>query len=358
MTIHHIVNDYNLALGGAQRLAIDLHEGGLKRGLSSKLFGLSKDPNYDIKGASSLKYKSPYKLIVFAKLWRYFKKEVHSGDVVHVHLFPAIFMVSVLYLFKVIPKCKLILTEHSTKNNRRHKLWGGVIDYLTYKSYDKIIAISKGTAEALLKWKPLFVTKIQIISNGAHLRFDEPFDRKLKTKPLIVSVGRLHTLKNYKTALKSIAKIKNLNFEYWIAGVGELEEELKAQVKSLGLQDTVKFLGYVSDIPSLLKKADIFLMLSLWEGFGLAAVEAMNASLACVVSDVPGLGDLIEKDGEEAYLVNPEDEKIITERLKKLLQNPELRTKMGKKAFVRAQAFGIEQMLENYMSLYQKEFNE
>ena len=319
---------------------------------------MSKDPNYDIKGASSLKYKSPYKLIVFAKLWRYFKKEVHSGDVVHVHLFPAIFMVSVLYLFKVIPKCKLILTEHNTTNNRRNTFWGGAIDYFTYKSFDKIIAISKGTVEALIKWKPNVEHKLEIINNGAHLSFNKYQVRKQKTLPIIVSVGRLHVQKNFKTALNAMSKIKETNFEYWIAGVGELEEELRAQVKSLGLQDTVKFLGYVKDIPLLLKKSDIFLMPSLWEGFGLAAVEAMNASLACVVSDVPGLGDLIEKDGEEAYLVNPEDEKIITERLKKLLQNPELRTKMGKKAFVRAQAFGIEQMLENYMSLYQKEFNE
>ena len=48
MTIHHIVNDYNLAHGGAQRLVLDLHKGGLDAGLSSKLFGLSKDPDYSI----------------------------------------------------------------------------------------------------------------------------------------------------------------------------------------------------------------------------------------------------------------------------------------------------------------------
>jgi glycosyltransferase involved in cell wall biosynthesis len=354
MTVHHIINHYNLALGGAQRLAIDLHKGGLDAGLSSKLFGLSKDPNYNIQGASSLQYKSPYKLIVFRKLWGYFKKEVSAGDIVHVHLFPAIFYVSVLHIFKLIPKCKLILTEHNTTNNRRHTLWGGVIDYFTYKSYYKIIAISRGTAEALLKWKPLLVNKVQIISNGAHLRFDKPFYRKHKTKPLIVSVGRLHTQKNYDIALKAVSKIKDLNFEYWIAGVGELEEELKDQVEHLGLQDKVKFLGYVSDIPSLLKKADIFLIPSTWEGFGLAAVEAMNASLPCVVSNVPGLGDLIEKDGEDAFLVTPSNEKIITQRLTQLVENKELRHEMGKKAFTRSLNFGVHTMIKDYMNLYKK----
>jgi hypothetical protein len=94
MIIHHIVNDYNLAHGGAQRLVLDLHKGGLDEGLSSKLFGLSKDPDYNIEGVRSLKYKSAYQFIVMVKLWRYFKKEVNQGDVIHVHLFPSIFYVS------------------------------------------------------------------------------------------------------------------------------------------------------------------------------------------------------------------------------------------------------------------------
>jgi len=357
MTIHHIINDYNLALGGAQRLAIDLHKGVLDAGLSSKLFGLSKDPKYTIKGSFSLKYKSAYQFIVLIKLWRYFKKDVNQGDVIHVHLFPAIFYVSVLQILKLIPKCKLILTEHNTTNNRRNKLWGKWVDYLTYKSYDKIIAISKGTAEAFLKWQPSIEHKVQIINNGAHLIFDNCIVRKQKSTPIIISVGRLHTQKNYKTALNAISKIKELNFEYWIAGVGELEEELKTYFVNLGLQNSVKFLGYVKDIPSLLKKADIFLIPSKWEGFGLAAVEAMNASLPSVVSNVSGLGDLIKEDGEDAFLVSPSNEKIITQRLTQLLENKELRHKMGKKAFARSLNFGVDTMIKDYIKLYKEVYD-
>ena len=143
MAIHHIINDYNLAHGGAQRLVLDLHKGGLDEGLSSKLLGLSKSPIYNIQSARSLHYQSVYKLIIFIKLWRYFKEEVNAGDIVHVHLFPSILYVSLLSIFKLLPKCKLILTEHSTSNKRRNKLWGKWVDYLTYKSYHKIIAISK-----------------------------------------------------------------------------------------------------------------------------------------------------------------------------------------------------------------------
>lgn len=357
MTIHHIINDYNLSLGGAQRLAIDLHKGALDAGLSSKLFGLSKDPNYTIEGSFSLKYKSAYKFIVMVKLWRYFKKDVNQGDVIHVHLFPAIFYVSVLQILKLIPKCKLILTEHNTTNNRRNKLWGKWVDYLTYKSYDRIIAISKGTAEAFLKWKPSIENKVQIINNGAHLTFDNCIVRKQKLIPIIISVGRLHTQKNYKTALNAISKIKNLNFEYWIAGVGNLETKLKEQVNELGLSKKVKFLGYISDISTLLKKADIFLIPSQWEGFGLAAIEAMNASLPSVVSNVPGLGDLIKEDGEDAFLVAPSNENIIAQRLAQLIENKKLRQEMGKKAFSQSLNFGVDTMIKDYIKLYKEVYD-
>ena len=358
MTIHHIINDYNLALGGAQRLAIDLHKGGIDTGLSSKLFGLSKDPNYNMQGAHSLKYRSPYKLIMFVKLWRYFKKEVKTTDVVHVHLFPAIFYVSVLNILKLIPKCKLILTEHSTFNKRRGKWWGKVVDKITYSSYSKIIGISKGTAKSIIRSYPFLSNKVHIINNGAHLFFKKPITRASARKLIVVSIGRLHPSKNYETAIKSIVPIKHLNFEYWITGLGKLEKELKAQVENLDLQNKVKFLGYVKDIPALLNESDIFLIPSAWEGFGLAAVEAMNASLPCIVANVPGLGDLIEKDGEDAFLVAPSDENLITKKLAFLIENRCIRIQMGKKAFVRSLSFGIDTMTEHYIKLYKEITNE
>ena len=133
---------------------------------------------------------------------------------------------------------------------------------------------------------------------------------------------------------------------------------MKRLVVNLGIQNSVKFLGYVKDIPFLLQKADIFLIPSQWEGFGLAAVEAMNASLPSVVANVPGLGDLIQEDGEDAFLVDPSDENIIAERLYQLIKNKELRTEMGKKAFVQSLNFGVHTMIEHYIKLYKEVYNE
>ena len=99
-------------------------------------------------------------------------------------------------------------------------------------------------------------------------------------------------------------------------------------------------------------------MPSLWEGFGLAAIEAMNASLPCVVANVPGLGDLIKEDGDDAFLVAPANKNIIAQRLDQLIENKELRYKMGKKAFIQSLNFGIDTMIKNYIELYKEVYHE
>ena len=76
--------------------------------------------------------------------------------------------------------------------------------------------------------------------------------------------------------------------------------------KSLGLEGKVRFLGHVDDVRGLLKKADIFLIPSRWEGFGLAAVEAMNAGLPVIASDVAGLREIVGRTPPSGLLVNPE----------------------------------------------------
>lgn len=354
MTVHHIINDYNLSLGGAQRLVQDIHLGTLKSGLSSKLLGLSSEPTDGLVAAKTLKYDSPYQFGAFIGLWKYCKKEMKPGDVIHAHLFPTIFYVSILKLVRIIPKCILVVTEHSTSSNRRGKWWGKLIDRITYGSYPHIIAISKGTAISLIETLPFLSKKVKVINNGAHLFFKKPINRRSENKLVILSVGRLHKSKNYETAINAMIPIKHLNFEYWIAGIGPLEEELRGKVEALGLQDKIKFLGYIKNITSLLNQSDIFLIPSKWEGFGLAAVEAMNASLPCVVSSVPGLGDLIEKDGEDAFLVAPTDESSITKKVALLIENRNIRIQMGEKAFVRSLSFGIDTMIEHYIKLYKE----
>lgn len=107
-------------------------------------------------------------------------------------------------------------------------------------------------------------------------------------KHRLVSVGRLSMQKNPTFALEIISELKKLrnDFRYVWVGSGELENEVKAKIKELELEDTVILAGVRTDIPQILGCCDLFLMPSLFEGLPFSLVEAQAADLKCVVSDV------------------------------------------------------------------------
>ena len=168
----------------------------------------------------------------------------------------------------------------------------------------------------------------------------------------IISAGRLHKAKNYQTALNAVSLLESDNFEYWIAGEGEQREELDIGIKGLNLQHKVKLLGFVPDMESLWSQCDIFFIPSKWEGFGLSAVEAMNAGLPCVMGDVPGLNELVTADGVDGILVDPNDPEAMASELDSLIKDKDKRRRIGIQAHLRSGIFGLEQMTNSYLDLY------
>jgi glycosyltransferase involved in cell wall biosynthesis len=149
-----------------------------------------------------------------------------------------------------------------------------------------------------------------------------------------------------------VSLINGIDFEYRIAGTGSEEEKLQTASNHLGIGSRVKFLGFVADMLPVWEDADIFLMPSLWEGFGLAAVEAMNASLPLVVSDVPGLREIIDTSRECAIVVDPLSSRSIAEALIRLLESDDLRSTLGLQAFNAAGRFEENHMVDAYFDLY------
>ena len=347
MTIHQIINDVT-AGGGAEKIVRTLHQEYLKRGIDSRVLSLSGDVT-DIPACQSLNLSKIRDIFVIFSISRYLKEHCSKSDVVHVHLFPS-------SLFVSLAKClsgwdgKLVFTEHSTHNRRRGTLLGKLIDLVLYSPYSRIACISEGTKETLGRWMPKFLDRLSIVGNGVPLSFTSFSARDNNSTPVILSMGRLQHPKNYPLALRAVALIKEVDFEYWIAGTGEDEGLLRAMAEELEIKDKVKFLGFVHDIPCLLQQADIFFMPSKWEGFGLAAVEAMNAGLPAVVSDVDGLREVVTK--ESAFLVPKDRPDLFADALRNLISCPELRSKMGERGFERAKLFSAKKMADKYLEFY------
>lgn len=109
----------------------------------------------------------------------------------------------------------------------------------------------------------------------------------ISTQRVILSIGRLEKQKNLEFGLEVFKEIQKKlpDSVYLIAGVGPLENELKAKAEELGIQRKVQFLGFTQQVPQLLQAADLLLMPSFYEGLPLSAVEAQDAGLPCLVSD-------------------------------------------------------------------------
>lgn len=351
-TIHHIINDYNLTCGGAQLLVQQIHQECLKNDINSKLLGISNKPKSNPISSFSFNTKSPYSFKSFYKLALYFKNNIRNGDVIHAHLFPTIFYISILKLIFSKINCKYVLTLHNTKDRRRTKWWGKLIDNFTFSNYDNLIAISKGVYNEYMFWTPKFKDKISVIYNGTKLNFKKIKKREKKDFITIISIGRLHKQKNYSYAIDVIEKLEERNIIYKIAGDGKLKKTLTNKANNLLLKNKISFLGYVDDVKPLLLEADIFFMPSLYEGFGIAALEAMNAGLPCVLSDVDGLNELIVKNNEEGFLVPNNQTNQLIKILSDLINDYEKRCFVGENAFKRSKSFDLKNTFYNYKKIY------
>lgn len=353
MKIFHLINDINIQNGGAQRVVRMLHHHHLKRGIESHVVSLQANIEEPVENHFCLDVHSLYSPKTWWKIRRFLKTNCSDRDVVlNAHLFPTNFWVANATRFGGFPGV-IVCTEHSTSNGRRGKWIGKPIDRLIYPRYQKIICISEATEKSLADWVPSVKTRTVVIENGSELSFSD-FPARPGTQELtVVSAGRLSRPKNYEAALRAIASIKELPFCYRIAGCGPLESDLKQLTIELGIEDKVGFCGFVHDLSDFLRQADIFLMPSLWEGFGLSAVEAMNAGLPVIASDVEGLREVVDEDC--ALLVDPSSPDSIASAIRTLVAQPETRMQLGENGFKRSFLFSADKMADRYLELYQSE---
>ena len=138
---------------------------------------------------------------------------------------------------------------------------------------------------------------------------------------LLVSVGELNWNKNHKVVLEALGKLKEENLYYVICGEGIEKDSLKEQVKQLGIEKQVAFLGFREDIPEILKMADVMVFPSLREGFGMVALEAMASKVPVIALDNRGTREYMQ-DGKNGYIVWKNDVNDMADAILKIYQLP------------------------------------
>ena len=170
--------------------------------------------------------------------------------------------------------------------------------------------------------------------------------------PLVGAVGRLTEQKGYRYLLEAFAIVRRSlpQAQLVIAGDGELRSTLEAQ----GNKDAVHFLGWRSDVSSVMADIDVLAVPSLWEGFGLVTLEAMALSKPVVASRVSALPEIVA-DGETGLLVPPADPKALAGALCALLSHKAQARAMGERGRVRLQIdFSVQRMVRQHVAVYKE----
>ena len=139
-----------------------------------------------------------------------------------------------------------------------------------------------------------------------------------------------------------------------IAGDGELAEELHSQTQLLGISDRVHWLGWREDAQAIFASMDIFLLPSLWEGFGLVLLEAMSMRVPIIASRVSAIPEIVE-NGITGLLVEPRNTDELSKAMLCLLEDRPLRKHMGLLGADRLeQKFSVTQMIDKTIEIYRK----
>lgn len=317
--------------GGAEKVVADLADQMSKHGHQVKIAYLKgevivrpENPNIE------LVYLGLETLTDTRKAYQNYKKLLlcFSPDVVHAHMVHANIFARVSRIFCAVPK--LICTAHS--NNE-----GGKVRMLAYRVThhlsDLTTNVSQSASESFEKLGAVPKNGILTVYNGINLdRFQKANTAAKQNMRLslglseqdlmLLSVGRLHEAKDYpnlfnaiEILLKQNTKFKNVHL--YVVGDGDLKQKLEQLLTEKKLNTQVHLLGRRNDIPQLMSAADVFILSSFFEGFGLVVAEAMACETYVVATDCGGVKEVM---GAFGTLVPKSDSKQLAAGIEKALK--------------------------------------
>jgi glycogen(starch) synthase len=253
----------------------------------------------------------------------------------------------------------LVTTIHATEYGR-HQGWidkhpqsyiHGVERWIVNRS-DRVIACSTFMREQIMDVFGVEEGRVEVIPNGIDPEELQPHDdpqlqdlRGEFAEPgqsLVLLVGRLVYEKGFQFALEALPQIieRLPNTRFVVAGSGTHEQELRQQAEQLGLMSHGTFLGWIGDdvLHSLYRIADVCVVPSIYEPFGLVALEAMASSCPCIVADTGGLREVVPHD-EVGLRFRARDPESLAEMTVRVLDDAKLCRRLTAEAFEHLRRF-------------------
>lgn len=234
------------------------------------------------------------------------------------------------------------------------------ITELVYHKADLILSVNKFN----MIWEKMYGANpeiIEVIYNGIdhNLFVPMPKPEALKGIPTVVAAARIFDLKDIITMIKSCHVVKQQipNVQYLVYGdnnaVPEYTKECEELIVELELQENFKLAGYHSKPHQLFCEGDISILTSISEGFPYTVLESMSCGIPVVATDVGGVTEALDENC--GFICKPKDYQEIGNSVVKLLQNSELREKMGANARRKVtENFTIGKFIREYEEAYEK----
>ena len=344
-----------LGLGGAEKVVADLADQMHALGNDVKIAYLTGD--VQIKPASTdveiiaLHLNSAKHFLLASKKYRKLVKSFRP-DVVHAHMVHANIFTRLNRALCPVPK--LICTAHSSNE-------GGKARMLAYRLTNRLSDINTNVSQEATKAmisKGAFTQKTVVtVYNGINLNNfkNNPKSIRLEQNTLnFITVGRFTDAKDYPNLINAFAILKKNNraINLTIVGDGELRDQIESLIKELELEEDVTLLGRRSDIPQLLSQADIFVLASKFEGFGLVVAEAMACECYVVATDSGGVAEVM---GDTGHLVPIQDSQALADALQDTINlSDEDKVDNNKKARARVEEFfSLEASVQKWLALYE-----
>lgn len=258
--------------------------------------------------------------------------------------------------------CKQIITEHSLPSvdvYDSNKFLDKFIPFLMrrlYKNSNQIIAVSHAVKDDLSSFINNIKYKINVIYNPVvtermlelaevdtpHKWLDDP------TYKVAVFVGRLESVKNLQLALHAFSLINQNKIKFVIIGNGSEKAKLQSLVEKLSLIERVDFVGYTDNPYTYIKRADVLVLCSLWEGLPTVLIEAMALETQVVVTNNLDGAKEILLDGKIGYIVENNNPELLSLAILEAIENKENTFLLKQRAF----EFNFDNIIYKYIKLF------
>jgi glycosyltransferase involved in cell wall biosynthesis len=287
--------------------------------------------------------------------------DAQRADIVHLHGYGATTFGRLAAATRRLP---VLVHEHANHTNT--PWFQKVADRVLEPYTDLAIAVSQSTAEFVVRARLLPEVKTKVVYLGVPLeefarsRGDEEIRAAraaLGIAPETFALGTVTRLmpskgNSYLVDAMKVVRERLPNARCFIVGEGELQADLEAQARALGVSDCVQFTGFTRDVAGALAALDLVVFPSLWEGTPLTAFEALAMGKPIVATDADGLVDILT-DGRDARIVPRRDAGALAAAVIALHDDPDGRARLGSHARATGMQYDIQAFVHKMEQLYE-----